>query len=143
LLKFQIILLEWGYNTKCLDKDNYTKYEILNYKSINYEKEFSDIDKNCNYNRHMGIIVSNNFINKHFDTILVAPITTRNSSDLINHKNKFVLLRENYPKLKNDSVIMLNKIREIDKNRIIKELFFLKDYHHKEFNKRLKFVLGV
>jgi len=140
--KFEVISLNWGYNMSCINNENYTKDEIHKFIAINYGTEFSDINENCNVNFHMGIIVSNSFLNKA-TSVLVAPITTKKESDILKHKNKFILLKDNYLKLNNDSVILLNRIREIDKNRIKKHLFFLKDYHHTEFNKRLKFVFGV
>ena len=139
--KWEVVTLDWGFNIKCMDKSIYTKNEILNYKAINYGAEFSNIDNKCKINKHMGIIVSiHSFNNK---TVLVAPITSKTQKDDIKHKNKFFLYKKNYKGLRNDSVILLDKIREIDKERINRHLFFLKEAHHKEFDRRLSSVFGL
>ena len=145
--KFEVVLLNWGYNTKCIrnsDQQTYTKDEILGYTSINFENEFSDIDGSCNLNRHMGVIVSSYFFNKNSNTVLVAPITSMiDGRDQVQHQNKFFLYKEHYSGLRQDSIVLLNKIKEIDKNRILKHLFFIREAHHSAFNERLKKVFGL
>jgi len=141
--KFEIVTLNWGYNISCIKKSSYTKEEIINFIAINYGSEFSDIDMNCNRNFHMGLIVSSYFFNKNNKSVLVAPITSLTKTDKEEHLNKFILHKENYKGLKNDSVVILNKLREIDKNRIKKHLFFIKESHKGILNNRIKKVFEI
>ncbi len=59
------------------------------------------------------VVVSNNIGNSHSPTIMVAPIT---SSD--NNKNDLPTHVEIKEKLKNDSIILTEQIRSIDKTRL-------------------------
>ena len=141
--KFELITLRWGYNINCLDKDIYTKEEIKDFVAINYGSEFSDIDKNCNFSFHMGIVVSSYYFNKNSNTILVAPITSKTKKDKKQHLNKFFINKSDYKSLRNDSVILLNKIKEIDKNRVKSHIIFLMRKHRSELNERLRFLFEL
>ena len=149
--QFKIVSVEWGNNIDCLSNSTYTLQQIDQMVAINRGAEFSNIDSNCQYISHLGVIVSSNFFNNYSDTVLVAPITTKKTADKESHQNKVILYESDYDysnrvpsfKLDHDSVILLTKIREIDKSRIKKRWVFLRRQEQDLIKKKLKTVFNI
>ena len=72
------------------------------------------------------VIISPNEMNEHIDTIIIAPMTSKS---------------KNYPtriKIKDNSYIVIDQIKTIDKQRIIKNIDFLEKKHIKEIKHIIK-----
>ena len=83
-----------------------------------------------------SLIIQNNIYNKYSPTTIVAPITSKT------YKKEYptnVNLSKKDSKLNNDSTILLNQIRTIDKRRIIKKLFSL----NREIIKKVDMAIKV
>ena len=88
----------------------------------------------------MGVILSHNFLNEKSESVLVAPITSLTNKHK-KHKNKVILLKKEFNFLDNDSGIILNKLKEIDKSRINKHIAFIDKTEIKnKINDRLKYT---
>ena len=139
--KFEIVSISWGISIKLITQEYLKKEEIEKFYGINIGVEFSNdffIKKEI---RHMGIILSNNFLNEKSESVLVAPITSLTNKHKEKHKNKVILLKKDFNFLDNDSVIILNKLKEIDKSRINKHIAFIDKTEIKnKINDRLKYV---
>ena len=66
-----------------------------------------------------GIIIQNNVGNKYSSVTIIAPIT---SQDVDRVYPVEVLLKKGMASLKKDSKVLLNQIRAIDKQRLVKKL---------------------
>ena len=87
-----------------------------------------------------ALIIQNNVLNKFSPLTIVAPITSR-----IYEKeyptNVFISKEESG--LNNDSTILLNQIRTIDKSRIIKRISYLNSFLMEKVNSALRVCLDL
>ena len=139
--KFEIVSVSWGFPLNLIPDESYMyKEEIERFFGINIGVEFSNDFKEKEI-RHMGIILSNNFLNERGNSVLVAPITSLTNKHKEQHKNKVILYKKDFKFLDNDSVIILNKIRELDKTRIKKHIAFIDSTEIKnKINDRMKYT---
>ena len=81
------------------------------------------------------LILQNNLLNKHLNTVIIAPITT-------NLKAKGLLTTYFLPqkKLKHDSVVLLYQIRTIDKARLKNRIFALSSYELANIREQLSLI---
>lgn len=86
------------------------------------------------------VIIQNDTGNKYSPTVIVAAITGRiNKAKIPTH----VEIEKKKYKLDKDSVILLEQIRTVDKNRLKEKLTFLSDEKMKEVNNALGISLGL
>lgn len=64
------------------------------------------------------LIIQNDQGNKHSPTVIVAPLSSRSRSLRVTH---VLLPKEKVHRLKEDSVVMLEQIRTLDKKRLSEE----------------------
>jgi mRNA interferase MazF len=142
--KFEIVSVKWGNSINLLEIDKLYSIQDINYfYGINIGVEFSNVFSNREI-IHMGIILSNNFLNEYSKSVLVAPITSLTEKHKEAHKNKVILYKNDFSFLENDSVIILNKIRELDKTRILKHIAYIdKSDIRNKINDRLKFTFSL
>jgi len=87
-----------------------------------------------------SIVIQNNIGNETSPTTIVAPITSKIFTKEF-PTNVHILSRES--KLKEDSTILLNQIRTIDKSRIIKKLSVLDSNIMNKVNLAIKVSLDL
>lgn len=87
-----------------------------------------------------ALVIQNNTSNKISPLTIVAPITSKIYSKEFPTN---VLLSRFDSKLKNDSTILLNQIRAIDKKRIIKKLSSLDNHTIRKVDLALKISLEM
>ncbi|WP_411842608.1 type II toxin-antitoxin system PemK/MazF family toxin [Salinicoccus sp. HZC-1] len=86
------------------------------------------------------VIIQNNIGNYHSPTVIVAAITGRiNKAKIPTH----VEISKDTYNLDKDSVILLEQIRTVDKNRLREKLTYLNDDKMKEVDKALKISLEL
>ncbi|GGB12631.1 type II toxin-antitoxin system PemK/MazF family toxin [Macrococcus hajekii] len=86
------------------------------------------------------VIIQNDVGNKHSPTVIIAAITAKiNKARIPTH----VEIGKAYHHLDKDSVILLEQIRTIDKNRLIEKLTVLSDEKMREVNRALEISLGL
>ncbi|UXR69108.1 MULTISPECIES: type II toxin-antitoxin system PemK/MazF family toxin [unclassified Staphylococcus] len=86
------------------------------------------------------VIIQNDTGNKYSPTVIVAAITGRiNKAKIPTH----VEIEKKKYKLDKDSVILLEQIRTVDKNRLKEKLTFLSEEKMKEVNNALGISLGL
>ncbi len=142
--KFEMVSVKWGNSINLLEIDKLYSIQDINYFcGINIGVEFSNVFSNREI-IHMGIILSNNFLNEYSKSVLVAPITSLTEKHKEAHKNKVILYKNDFSFLEKDSVIILNKIRELDKTRILKHIAYIdKSDIRNKINDRLKFTFSL
>lgn len=64
------------------------------------------------------LIIQNDQGNKHSPTVIVAPLSSRSRSKRITH---VLLPKEKVHRLKEDSIVMLEQLRTLDKKRLSEE----------------------
>lgn len=87
-----------------------------------------------------ALIVQNNLSNKFSPLTIVAPITSKNYEK--NYPTNVFLPKEDSG-LKNDSTILTNQIRTIDKRRLIKKLSWTDNFILAQVDLALKISLGL
>lgn len=87
-----------------------------------------------------ALIVQNDVANRYSPIAIVAAITSRVEGRLYPTE---VLLRKPEGGLKTDSVVLLNQIRSIDKQRLIRRLGTIKPGSMKEIDRALQISLGL
>lgn len=86
------------------------------------------------------VIIQNDTGNKYSPTVIVAAITGRiNKAKIPTH----VEIEKKKYKLDKDSVILLEQIRTLDKNRLKEKLTYLSDNKMKEVDYALDISLGL
>lgn len=85
------------------------------------------------------LIIQNNIGNKFSPTIIVAPITTKNEND---HQPTHVDIGK-MPELTRHSVVLLEQIRTIDKQRLGKKIAEVSDQLMKQVEHALSVSLGL
>lgn len=87
-----------------------------------------------------AVIVQNDIFNKYSPLTIVAPVTSK-IYDKEYPTNVFIRKKE--ANLNNDSTILLNQIRTIDKRRIIKRLGNLNSFIMKKVDMAIKISLNL
>jgi mRNA interferase MazF len=87
-----------------------------------------------------ALIIQNDIANEYSPITIVAAITTKYDDKLFPTE---VLLIKNEGGLTQDSVVLLNQIRSIDKQRLIKRLGKIKDSTLKKIDSAIKISLGL
>jgi len=87
-----------------------------------------------------ALIIQNDVGNKYSPVTIIAPIT---STVFSKEYPTNVRLLSKDSRLKNDSTILLNQIRTIDKSRIIKKIRSLDEYIMEKVNLAIKISLGL
>jgi mRNA interferase MazF len=87
-----------------------------------------------------ALILQNNVSNEHSPITIVAAITSKFDDKLYPTE---VLIEANEAGLTADSVILLNQIRSIDRQRLVKKLGNVKDPTLKKVNLSIKISLGL
>lgn len=85
------------------------------------------------------LVLQNDVGNRYSPTTIVALITSKKKNDLPTH----VLLPKSLSGLPQDSIIMLEQIRTIDKRRLFKRVRALPASFMEEVNQRILISLGV
>ena len=86
------------------------------------------------------LIIQNDVFNTYSPTTIIAPLTSKSLS------KKYltsIFLSKKESGLKKDSMILLNQIRTIDKQRIIKKIDFLDSFTMNKVNNALKISLSL
>lgn len=87
-----------------------------------------------------AVVIQNDIFNKFSPLTIVAPVTSRV------YEKEFptnVFVRKKEANLSNDSTILLNQIRTIDKRRIIKRLGSLDNFIMRKVDMAIKISLGL
>lgn len=87
-----------------------------------------------------ALVIQNDVGNKFSSTIIIAPIT---SNILSTRFITSVLVKKEFSKLKNDSVVLLNQIRSIDKMRIKNHICSLNNEIMEKVDKAILISLGI
>ena len=86
-----------------------------------------------------AIVIQNDILNKFSPLTIVAPITSKVYSK--EFPTNVFIKKEDY-KLNNDSTVLLNQIRTIDKRRIIKKLGSLNTFLMRKVDLAIKICLS-
>ncbi len=86
------------------------------------------------------LVIQNDEGNRFSPTTIIAPITSKEFSKEYS-TNVFILKQES--RLNNDSTILLNQLRTIDKSRIIKKISYLNSFLMNKVNIALKISLDL
>ena len=86
------------------------------------------------------LIIQNDILNKHAPTTIIAPIT---SKIYTKEYPTNVTIKKEDSKLKLDSVILLNQIKTIDKNRINKKIGSLDNFTMNRVDRAIKVSLAL
>ena len=87
-----------------------------------------------------ALILQNNIANQYSPITIVAAITSCNGDKLYPTE---VLIKKVSSGLENDSIVLLNQIRSVDKNRLIKRIGWLKKQDMTDVNRAIKISLGL
>ena len=85
-----------------------------------------------------ALIIQNNIGNKYSTTTIIAPLTSQKT----NRVYPYEVLIQNKG-LACESKILLNHVRAIDKQRILKKLGFLNEEQMNQVNEAIKISLGL
>ena len=86
------------------------------------------------------LIIQSDILNKHAPTTIIAPIT---SKIYTKEYPTNVTIKKEDSKLKLDSVILLNQIKTIDKNRINKKIGSLDNFTMNRVDRAIKVSLAL
>ena len=87
-----------------------------------------------------AIVIQNDILNKFSPLTIVAPVTSR-IYDKEYPTNVFI--KEEESGLNNDSTVLINQIRTIDKRRIVKKLGFLNTFLMSKIDMAIKVCLAI
>ena len=87
-----------------------------------------------------ALVVQNDVANRHSPVTIVAAITSKYDDELYPTE---VLIRAGEGGLKQDSVVLLNQIRSIDRQRLVKKLGKVKDATLKQVDSAIEISLGL
>lgn len=105
-----------------------------------YLADLSPVQGSEQGGRRPVVIIQNDVGNKYSPTVIVAAITAKiNKAKIPTH----VELNKRQHALDKDSVILLEQIRTIDKNRLFEKLTVLSDDKMEEVNDALMISLGL
>lgn len=85
------------------------------------------------------IVIQNNTGNKHCPTVIVAAITSQNKKPMPTHIN----LSVSECKLSSDSIVLLEQVRTIDKNRLKNYVGSVSDDKMNEINQAILVSFGL
>lgn len=85
------------------------------------------------------VILQNNVGNRYSPTVIIAPITTRNKPRIPTH----VSLDGSVPGLYHDSIVLLEQLRTIDKNRLRDKVGSLGEPQMHKINHALEVSVGL
>ena len=91
---------------------------------------WSEINK-----ERFAVVISPNFLNIHSHNLIVLPIKTYKWK--YNRNMEIKILKESYPFLKNDSLILLNQIKTVSKKRILNDFWVLSVYDYNKISLKL------
>ena len=86
------------------------------------------------------VIIQNNVGNKHAPTTIIAPITSRLTKNLL---PTHIPLAQGEGGLSSNSLILLEQVRVIDKQRLKNRFGILSEDKMEQVNKAIKISLGV
>ena len=86
------------------------------------------------------VVIQNNLGNKHSPTTIIAPITSRNSKNLL---PTHIPLVQGEGGLSSNSLILLEQVRVVDKQRLKNRFGILSEDKMEQVNKAIKISLGV
>lgn len=105
-----------------------------------YLADLSPVQGSEQGGRRPVVIIQNDVGNKYSPTVIVAAITAKiNKAKIPTH----VELNKHHHALDKDSVILLEQIRTIDKNRLFEKLTVLSDDKMEEVDNALNISLGL
>jgi len=81
------------------------------------------------------LILQNNILNKHLNTVIVAPITTN-----LKAKGLLTTYFIKQKNLKKDSIVLLYQLRTLDKTRLKKQLTSLSKYDLSSIREQLSLI---
>ena len=87
-----------------------------------------------------ALIIQNDVSNQHSPITIVAAITSKYDEKLYPTE---VLIAKNEGGLTQDSVVLLNQIRSIDKQRLVKRIGKIEDTTLKKIDSAIKISLGL
>ena len=87
-----------------------------------------------------ALIIQNDVSNEHSPITIVAAITSKYDDKLYPTE---VLIAKNDGGLKQDSVVLLNQIRSIDKQRLVKKIGIISNVTLKKIDTAIKISLGL
>ncbi len=87
-----------------------------------------------------ALILQNNIANEHSPITIVAAIGSYNGGTLYSTE---VLIQKNESGLVADSVVILNQIRTVDKQRLIKKIGSVQNGTMQKVNQALELSLGI
>ena len=87
-----------------------------------------------------ALVIQNNIANAHSPVVIVAAITSQFKKLLYPTE---VLIEKGEAGLPNDSVVLLNQIRSVDKRRLLKRLGNVEDRTITQVNHALEISLGI
>lgn len=95
-----------------------------------------------------SVILSRNSSNHSSGNVIVAPLTDKENKRKRNGEihlldSQYILLKENYPGLKYDSIIQCEDMRVVSKARLGDLLDTVSKEDMRAINKRLKFILSL
>lgn len=86
------------------------------------------------------LVIQNNIGNKHAPTTIVAPITSRLTKKLL---PTHIALPKGEGELKAESIVLLEQIRVVDKQRLLQKLGALSSQKILEVDEAVKISVGV
>jgi len=147
-----------------LDRWAADKYQICMYRIDHEYHSYREIKQGtiytCDFGENIGyeqgrplqgkirpaLVVSNNVHNKRSATVVVVPLSTKfklifkNDVQMPKMKSHYLLYKQNYPFLGDDSVVKTEKIREVDKVRLIAEMGNISDTDLHRILKKLEWL---
>lgn len=85
------------------------------------------------------LIMQNNILNKHLNTVIIAPITS--NLDAQGKLTTYLLLNK-ISGLDHDSVILIHQIRAFDKERLERKIGHIPWHEFQKIRQKLSFVFG-
>ncbi|MCK6462632.1 MAG: type II toxin-antitoxin system PemK/MazF family toxin [Candidatus Pacebacteria bacterium] len=89
-----------------------------------------------------AVILQNNVANEYSPVTIVTAVTSLNKDDKI-YPTEVLIKKSSSIGLKNDSLVLLNQIRTIDKQRLVLKIGRLNEAAIKHINEALKISLGL
>lgn len=86
-----------------------------------------------------ALIIQNDLGNKYSPTVIVLAITSKTKKEIPTHVN----VGKDIDGLEKDSIILVEQVRTIDKERLIKKIGKLDDQKMQEVKKALKLSLNI
>ena len=105
---------------------------------------YANLDDNAIGSEQTGtrpvLVVQNNIGNRYSATVIVVPLTKKNEIKL---KQPTDYLLKETGNIKNESIVLTEQIRAIDKQRLTEKIDYLKYDIMQEIDKKLVIALGL